>query len=571
MKITINNEEVLCNKDFTIQEEMLNTSSVILNNVYPKTWEQDKDYVSRFYYPPDYSKCKIFNEIYHPEEKSTASGTNFTLNNVDLDKEYYVEDLKGQTSQNGTPTPTSPVPINTTTGRQDVIVCGKNLVDFNNLVKGQSNVSITWANDVLTVESPSGTYRDARIDITDLIKNNPGKKLRLDYDSIDFSQSNAPTVNMQVTNNGTNSYPTMIAPSGNVSTYTIPSDTSGITQALLRFMSNNSSTSQAGTIVLTKPILHFGDSDTTYEEYKGNTYEINLGKNLFNNDNKNTQTGIVYNNGLTLVKNTDRVARFILPQQLPAGTYTLSCNIVENTLTGLNKFGIAFQNNNNTAMSSNSYLNVNGTTTITATGEFNRMYFFINNDQADTATITIDNVQLEKGSQATSYAEYKTPIELCKIGNYQDKIYKQNGNWYIYKEIGKVVLNGSEDNWALTSDTTNLFLCSSSVINGKYLVQNAYSNYFKNVVNEGITNNFTANNNLQDNEFTFRYGTKDRIYIKSSVANSIANFKTWLSTHNLIVYYVLNTPTNTLIEDEELIDQLNQIEMYTVISEDFYN
>lgn len=62
MRILINNEEVLCGKDFTITEEMLNTSSVILNNVYPATWENNKDYVSRFYYPPDYSKCLIYSD-----------------------------------------------------------------------------------------------------------------------------------------------------------------------------------------------------------------------------------------------------------------------------------------------------------------------------------------------------------------------------------------------------------------------------------------------------------------------------------------------------------------------------
>lgn len=59
MQILINNEEVLCDKNFTITEEMLATSSVILNNVYPKAWEQTKDYVSNFYYPKDYSICKI--------------------------------------------------------------------------------------------------------------------------------------------------------------------------------------------------------------------------------------------------------------------------------------------------------------------------------------------------------------------------------------------------------------------------------------------------------------------------------------------------------------------------------
>ena len=62
MRILINNEEVLCGKDFTIEEDLLNTSSVILNNVYPATWELDKDYVSRFYYPPDYAKCLIYND-----------------------------------------------------------------------------------------------------------------------------------------------------------------------------------------------------------------------------------------------------------------------------------------------------------------------------------------------------------------------------------------------------------------------------------------------------------------------------------------------------------------------------
>ena len=62
MRILINNEEVLCGKDFTIEEDLLNTSSVILNNVYPATWELDKDYISRFYYPPDYAKCLIYND-----------------------------------------------------------------------------------------------------------------------------------------------------------------------------------------------------------------------------------------------------------------------------------------------------------------------------------------------------------------------------------------------------------------------------------------------------------------------------------------------------------------------------
>lgn len=62
IKILINDEEVVCDKELTIEEQMLSTSSIILNNVYPKSWENDKDYVSRFYYPKDYSMCQILQD-----------------------------------------------------------------------------------------------------------------------------------------------------------------------------------------------------------------------------------------------------------------------------------------------------------------------------------------------------------------------------------------------------------------------------------------------------------------------------------------------------------------------------
>lgn len=57
----IGGEEVVSNKEFTIHEELLNTSSTILNNCYPKSWETTKDYVSNFYFPKDYSSCEIYN------------------------------------------------------------------------------------------------------------------------------------------------------------------------------------------------------------------------------------------------------------------------------------------------------------------------------------------------------------------------------------------------------------------------------------------------------------------------------------------------------------------------------
>lgn len=62
MKIYIDGTEVLCGKNINIKEEMLATSSVVLNNVFPKSWDDEKDYVNQFYFPKDYSKCLIKDE-----------------------------------------------------------------------------------------------------------------------------------------------------------------------------------------------------------------------------------------------------------------------------------------------------------------------------------------------------------------------------------------------------------------------------------------------------------------------------------------------------------------------------
>ena len=62
MKMYIDGTEVLCDKNITITEEILSTSSIILNNVFPKEWDTNKDYVNNFYFPKDYSKFTMYDE-----------------------------------------------------------------------------------------------------------------------------------------------------------------------------------------------------------------------------------------------------------------------------------------------------------------------------------------------------------------------------------------------------------------------------------------------------------------------------------------------------------------------------
>lgn len=91
MKIYIDNEEVLCASNMTIKEELKNTNSVILNNVYPKSWEQDKDYVSRFYMPKDYSHCEIIEE--NPEVHETSTRRYYNGNRYLNDSTLKIESL----------------------------------------------------------------------------------------------------------------------------------------------------------------------------------------------------------------------------------------------------------------------------------------------------------------------------------------------------------------------------------------------------------------------------------------------------------------------------------------------
>ena len=75
---------------------------------------------------------------------------------------------------------------------------------------------------------------------------------------------------------------------------------------------------------------------------------------------------------------------------------------------------------------------------------------------------------IEKGSKNSTYTPYgTTPIELCKIGTYQDYFYKDSGKWYLHKEVGKVVLDGSES-WQLFSVNNNrtaVYLTFNDILN----------------------------------------------------------------------------------------------------------
>ena len=548
MKITIDNEEVLCDKNFTIEEEMLNTSSVILNNVYPATWEQDKDYTSRFYYPKDYSKCKIFNEIVHPTTREDVEGTSFSIE-VDTTKQYQVQTLKGQTSQSGTPTPSSPQPINITTGRQVVSVVGKNVYNKEDFVwirnndqnyQNQTNTNTTRIRTQTLLKLEGGT--------TYTISGIPSG---ITLNAIKFYSSPSATTQTSFVQ---------------TTTFTVPSNATYIIIQLAGTGFDDS------TNILMKNadiMINKGTTALPYEEYKGIDYEINLGKNLYYmnyTDFSHTWNGLTITSTTTgySISNTAEgsgdytlVNRYIT---LPAGTYTMVLENASSMVVGLSK-------NNYASIIRMPIGSTSGTFTLSEETKVCLTLRVVNGTTYDET----NNIMIEKGSSASSYTPYKTPIYLGKIGNYKDYIFRnttenplydsnlEEGQWYIHKEIGRVVLNGSES-WRRTGTKTsgNYYFFQDDILSN---VKFDGSNRFIGMSNMGITTNAYQEIQGFDTIYHNNQYVRSRFYSDTTKTMSTSAFATWLASNNVEVYYVLNTPTNTLIEDEELINQLNSIQL----------
>lgn len=155
-------------------------------------------------------------------------------------------------------------------------------------------------------------------------------------------------------------------------------------------------------------------------------------------------------------------------------------------------------------------------------------------------------------------------IELCNISDYKDRIYSQNGEFYLEKKTGKVVFDGSE-NWSINhSYTYNVFYRTLDNYARISNTQTTYCEYYKGIKNTAGIVDFGNNYNNSIGVRTANDNIKD-IYISNNSITSASDFKTWLSTHNTVVYYVLATPTTTKITQENyptLYSQLQAIQEF---------
>ena len=154
--------------------------------------------------------------------------------------------------------------------------------------------------------------------------------------------------------------------------------------------------------------------------------------------------------------------------------------------------------------------------------------------RAGVYTESQENIMLEYGENKTSYEPYGT-------------------EWYIEKNIGKVVLNGSE-NWGHDTLQTGL----------------SYYSFFTGVVNTIIkkecpllSDKLENKNNVYSTDtqgITCNWQGNIRLKILESSLTTETALKTWLSTNPITVYYQLATTQYTVITDNYLTTQLNNIQ-----------
>ena len=269
------------------------------------------------------------------------------------------------------------------------------------------------------------------------------------------------------------------------------------------------------------------------------------GKNLLNiPDGTYSHNGItaVVDNGEITLNGTASGTSFIginVGLNLVSGTYTLSLNnSATKSDTGTY---VRFDSDPNSVLT---YENTNASNNITLSENKTYSQLVIRTTSGVSFENFIIKPQLEQGSTATDFKEYKGNtyevnlgnIELNKIGTYQDRIYKDNGKWYVEKQIGKIVLGGTEE-WSTHQFGTNSFQLSFPDVKsgGDYIT--ILSSHFKGIP---YTNRNTGNNIIYNDA-----QSSISLIIRNTGFATLNDFKTWLSSNNVTLEYVLATPTYT--------------------------
>lgn len=269
-------------------------------------------------------------------------------------------------------------------------------------------------------------------------------------------------------------------------------------------------------------------------------YEVNLGKNLFGGSIYK-ENYIIASNGAEIPSTSGVITTAVKVE--PNKTYTASVKWGESSPDKYMRAGIYTGDMTFISRPSSPALGAPVTFTTPANAQYVRLSYYV----------PAAEVQLELGSTATSYAPYFEPIELCKIGNYQDYIYKDGQQWYVHKEVGKEVLNSSSHGgWQLTTSADG-YLRADTVSGIGFPSNMGYCDNL--VVRTGSHGSYEY--------IWFQPSAAGKIYLQilaSRVSSlTLAAFEDWIDSATPTVYYALTTPTDTPITNVALVAQLDAL------------
>lgn len=297
----------------------------------------------------------------------------------------------------------------------------------------------------------------------------------------------------------------------------------------------------------------------------GDNVVKHVGKNLFDKDSQNLKQKYILNdNGEEISSNISQYSQGYTEVK-PNTTYTLQGSLIHQN----NNMRIYFYDENKNWISrsfSIGLIHIPYTFTTDSNIHFIRFQTVIDAYDSDT-------IQLEQGSTATQYEPYKEKdyklnlgtIELCKIGDYQDILFKnvagdenynaelEEGAWYKKKVIDKKFLDG--EMYFANSGVTNVFytpvITNYSRINNKPFCDN-----FKGFNNVDTARSVTIINSVGFNN-TYNY---NRLYI--SFNGTIDELKDFLNEKMPTLYYANDNPTYEKITDTTLISQLEALNKF---------
>lgn len=283
------------------------------------------------------------------------------------------------------------------------------------------------------------------------------------------------------------------------------------------------------------------------------SYEVNLGKNLFNATPVNTITGQLQPDKTF---STSQGSTIWIPCS-PNTTYTVSKVNTSRTRLATSE---ALLDGTNTAT------NYVAGTSVTQDGRYygvitsgsqDRYLYLTYAESTGVAPSTV-NIQIELGSSASSYEDF-SPIELCKIGDYQDYIYKDGSDWKIHKACDKHIFTSSLLGWSPNSLVTGGYVmgyASQSPFYGKLAVGNAssYQSFCSHFLFQRDSVTWTADGKCG-------FNTGGAFWCVNSEKTTRDDFLAWLGETNPSVYYplVASAQTDTTITNASLISQLEAI------------